>query len=284
MLRSIFIQLLLANLSIAASQTCIWKDGSTAENFVPCADSTQTSGNCCLNGEACLDTGLCYGALGLVYRGACINQWGGGDCPTYCDAVTDKWANLYPCAFGGTGSTFGPESFWCGADGTEMCTATNESFILKIPSPGNVKEVETTAPSSAASASSTSSIGSSTSTGPATTSTSSSTSTNSAAAQETGKDEVSGDSNNGAAIGLGVALGAVILLWAASAFWLFRINRKQKATIAMLSGATSMEPKNESDGRGMYQQPDVHTEMEGHLVGSELDNSVRKPLPVELGY
>lgn len=114
MLRVFFIWLLLVDISIAASQTCIWKDGSTAENFVPCANSTQTSGNCCLNGEACLDTGLCYGALGLIYRGACINEWGGGDCPTYCDAgeifpvliqparnantnfailVTDKWAN-----------------------------------------------------------------------------------------------------------------------------------------------------------------------------------------------
>ncbi|KAH6710894.1 hypothetical protein BKA61DRAFT_105756 [Leptodontidium sp. MPI-SDFR-AT-0119] len=277
MLRVFFIWLLLVDISIAASQTCIWKDGSTAENFVPCANSTQTSGNCCLNGEACLDTGLCYGALGLIYRGACINEWGGGDCPTYCDAVTDKWANLYPCAFGGSGSTFGPESFWCGADGTDMCTATNESFILKIAAPGNVKKVETT------SSASTSSTGSSTLTGSATSSPVTSTSTSPGAAQETGQDKESGDSNNGVAIGLGVALGVVVLLWAASAFFLFRKNRQQKAMIAMLSGATSVEPKDEPDGRGLYRQPNEHTEMEGHIVGSELDNSPRKPMPVELG-
>jgi hypothetical protein len=27
---------------------------------------------------------MCYGGVGLVYRGACINEWG-GDCLTYCD-------------------------------------------------------------------------------------------------------------------------------------------------------------------------------------------------------
>lgn len=82
---------------------------------------------------------------------------------------------------------------------------------------------------------------------------------------------------------IGVTLGVVTLLWAVSAFWLFRANRRQKTSIAMLSGWTSGEPRYEPDGRGVYQQPDSRTEMEGHIVGSELDNSVRKALPVELG-
>jgi hypothetical protein len=68
------------------------KDGSEATNFLPCGNSTATSGNCCLKGEACLDTGLCYGGIGLVYRGACVNEWG-GDCVTYCDDVSSVWAN-----------------------------------------------------------------------------------------------------------------------------------------------------------------------------------------------
>ncbi|KAG4442805.1 hypothetical protein IFR05_001686 [Cadophora sp. M221] len=158
-----------------------------------------------------------------------------------------------------------------------MCTATNESFILKIAAPGNAKKVETT--SSALS----SSTGSSTSTGSTTSSPAIPTSNSLGAAQETGQDKESVDSNNGVAIGLGVALGIVVLLWAASAFLLFRKNRQQKAMIAMLSGETFVEPKDEPDGRGVYRQPNERTEMEGHIVGSELDNSPRKPLPVELG-
>ena len=86
MLLTIVLRLLLIEISFAVLQTCIWRDGSVAENYVPCADSTQTSGSCCFTGEACLDTGLCYGRLGLIYRGACINEWGGRGCPTYCDA------------------------------------------------------------------------------------------------------------------------------------------------------------------------------------------------------
>lgn len=81
----LLIQLMLFEVSIAiVAQTCIWRDGSIATNFLPCGNSTATTGSCCLSGESCLGSGLCYGSIGLVYRGACINTWG-GDCPTYCD-------------------------------------------------------------------------------------------------------------------------------------------------------------------------------------------------------
>jgi hypothetical protein len=66
------------------SQTCIWNNGDPAEDFVPCVNSTVSSGGCCKPGETCLSSGLCYGNIGLVYRGACINVWG-ADCVTYCD-------------------------------------------------------------------------------------------------------------------------------------------------------------------------------------------------------
>jgi hypothetical protein len=71
------------------SQTCIWKNGDLAEDFVPCANSTVSSGSCCKPGETCLSSGLCYGNIGLVYRGACINEWG-GDCVTYCDNYGER--------------------------------------------------------------------------------------------------------------------------------------------------------------------------------------------------
>ena len=84
----LFTQLILFQVQISRAtieQTCVWSDGSIATGLLPCANSTATSGRCCFAGEACLASGLCYGSLGLVYRGACINSWGGGDCPTYCD-------------------------------------------------------------------------------------------------------------------------------------------------------------------------------------------------------
>jgi hypothetical protein len=38
-----------------------------------------------MQGETCLESGLCYGAIGLVYRGACANIWDSGSCLTYCE-------------------------------------------------------------------------------------------------------------------------------------------------------------------------------------------------------
>jgi hypothetical protein len=86
MLRNVLLgfALLISGALADVIQTCTWKDGSVAQNYLPCGNSTATSGPCCLEGETCTENGLCYGSVGLVYRGACINEWG-GDCLTYCD-------------------------------------------------------------------------------------------------------------------------------------------------------------------------------------------------------
>ena len=62
---------------------CFWPDNTLAVNYLPCQDQPNTS--CCFAGEACLDSGLCYGALGLVYRGACTgSDYAGSACPQQC--------------------------------------------------------------------------------------------------------------------------------------------------------------------------------------------------------
>ncbi|CZT03265.1 uncharacterized protein RAG0_10078 [Rhynchosporium agropyri] len=102
------------------------------------------------------------------------------------------------------------------------------------------------------------------------------------AAKDPNKEEISRESSNSVAIGLGVALGLVVLLWAVSAFWQFRTNRKQKATIAQLTGSMIVEVKDDPYCRGGYQQ--AHAEVERDVVGSELDSSARKAQPAELGH
>jgi hypothetical protein len=76
-------QLLLLDVAFAITQTCVGSDGKVVDGYLPC-NASATSGTCCKGGEACLDTGLCYGGLGLVYRGACINKWDPATCLTYC--------------------------------------------------------------------------------------------------------------------------------------------------------------------------------------------------------
>jgi hypothetical protein len=105
--RALFLQLLLIHVPFAISQTCVWKDGTKATDYVPCNEGA-TSGSCCHAGEACLKSGLCYGAPGLPYRGACVNKWGSEGCPTYCDDGKHSYSmgppeiilswSLYSCA------------------------------------------------------------------------------------------------------------------------------------------------------------------------------------------
>lgn len=52
------------------SSSCTFPNGQQATGFIVC-DPTAAQSSCCLEGEACLQNGLCYGAIGLVYRGAC---------------------------------------------------------------------------------------------------------------------------------------------------------------------------------------------------------------------
>ena len=79
--RCLLSQALLAACVFAIPQTCVFESG-TADDYVPC-NPNASQGTCCYQGEACLDSGLCYGQLG-VYRGACINDWSSDSCVTYC--------------------------------------------------------------------------------------------------------------------------------------------------------------------------------------------------------
>ena len=67
------------------AQTCKWKNGQDAIDFYAC-DPTAAQSSCCLQGEACVNNGLCYGSLGIPYRGACVGGWGNDTaCPTFCN-------------------------------------------------------------------------------------------------------------------------------------------------------------------------------------------------------
>jgi hypothetical protein len=52
------------------SGSCAFPNGQQATGYVVC-NPTASQSSCCLEGEACLQDGLCYGAIGFMYRGAC---------------------------------------------------------------------------------------------------------------------------------------------------------------------------------------------------------------------
>src|SRR4051794_14141968 len=52
------------------SGSCAFPNGQQATGYVVC-NPTASQTSCCLEGEACLQNGLCYGAIGFMYRGAC---------------------------------------------------------------------------------------------------------------------------------------------------------------------------------------------------------------------
>ncbi|OBT97884.1 hypothetical protein VE01_03932 [Pseudogymnoascus verrucosus] len=129
--RGLLLSVILAYFPLAISQTCVWQDGSTATGYAPCI-SGATSGTCCHSGEACLASGLCYGAPGLMYRGACVDSWDTPDCLTFCKEYLPYWANIYPCT-DGVGAD-NPKNFWCGSPLLKTCSA-DEGKLFKI-SPG----------------------------------------------------------------------------------------------------------------------------------------------------
>ncbi|CZR51606.1 uncharacterized protein PAC_01483 [Phialocephala subalpina] len=271
--RFLFTQLMLFEVSLATvAQTCVWKDGSIATGFLPCTtNSTATSGNCCLNGETCLSSGLCYGNIGLVYRGACINTWG-GECVTYCDDIASEWANLLPCPFANTGSSDGPQSFWCGADGTSACVASNESHFITVNPSAATRILTATSSASVA-----------TSTGGTTTSGASGGATLGAATTSGGSKETtsaaasSGSSSNGTAIGLGVGLGVLALAAVAAGFWALRSYRRQKAQLEELHAHAMQQGK---QGAFVDYQPKPEINTYGGPVYREMDS--RPPFPTEL--
>lgn len=129
-------------------------ESGVAENYTAC-DPNASQGTCCLQGEACLESGLRYGSLGLVYRGACINEWSSDGHLTYCAdslsnwnfisqrrnlekcrvrglAVSQNWAKLYSCTSG---------YLWCGNDTETQCSTTSGT-LLDIK-PGDVTKILT---------------------------------------------------------------------------------------------------------------------------------------------
>src|SRR5215472_15738831 len=79
---SIFILLSFVPSCLTQTQ-CFWPNSSVAVNYLPCKIQPNTP--CCFAGEACLESGLCYGKLGLVYRGACtVSNDPAAGCPQYC--------------------------------------------------------------------------------------------------------------------------------------------------------------------------------------------------------
>ena len=50
--------------------SCSFPNGQQAAGYAVC-DPTASQSSCCFEGEACLQDGLCYGAIGFMYRGAC---------------------------------------------------------------------------------------------------------------------------------------------------------------------------------------------------------------------
>ncbi|KFZ20226.1 hypothetical protein V502_03262 [Pseudogymnoascus sp. VKM F-4520 (FW-2644)] len=159
--RALLLSVVVAHLPLAISQTCVWKDGTKATNYVPC-QSGATSGTCCHAGEACLASGLCYGEPGLMYRGACVDSWDTPDCLTYCKEFLPYWANIYPCN-DGLGAN-NPTMFWCGSPTLKTCSA-DEGKLFKV-SPGVAVKIiprsSTTVQSSSQTSSPTSSLPSST--------------------------------------------------------------------------------------------------------------------------
>jgi hypothetical protein len=87
--KALLSQWLVVPASLAVNfQTCIWKNGDPAEGFIP-VSVQQHHQAAAAAGETCLSSGLYCGNIGLVYQGACANEWG-GDCITYCDEYGER--------------------------------------------------------------------------------------------------------------------------------------------------------------------------------------------------
>ncbi|KAF8853152.1 hypothetical protein BDZ45DRAFT_84503 [Acephala macrosclerotiorum] len=267
--KPILTQLMLFEVSLATvAQTCVWKDGSIATGFVPCTtNSTTASGNCCLNGETCLSSGLCYGNIGLIYRGACLNTWG-GDCPTYCD-------DILPCPFANTGSSDGPQSFWCGADGTTACVASNESHFITVNPSAATRILTSTSSASAAT-----STGGTTTSGASGGATSGAATTSSGSKESTSAASSSGSSSNGTAIGLGVGLGVLAIAAVGAGLWALRSHRRQRAQLEELHAHAIQQGQQGALMDYQLGEPKLEINTYGGPVHQEMDS--RPPFPTEL--
>lgn len=79
------IALLLLLASAVHSQAGISKETFFTLGFSICSEELSSSGTCCPQGEACLDTGLCFGGAGLLNRRACVDIWESSPYLTFCE-------------------------------------------------------------------------------------------------------------------------------------------------------------------------------------------------------
>ncbi|KAH6999907.1 hypothetical protein EDB80DRAFT_896389 [Ilyonectria destructans] len=116
--------LILSALIGLATAICYFPSGGeTGDEYKPCgADNTNWS-TCCLEGDMCLENGLCQEVDGDRYRGPCDNPEGNG-CYQVCKAVfgleyVDRCTSNHYCCLGNATSC-------CNNNATEQFTVYNE--------------------------------------------------------------------------------------------------------------------------------------------------------------
>ena len=173
-------------------------------------------------------------------------------------------STVYPCAFANSGSSWGPQNWWCGPMGTNICTNdTGSHFVQMAPSVG--VKLLTSATSTSASA------------------------TGKATGTTIGPNDsqlcspVASSTNNGAIIALGVALGVTLIACAVLGVCLVRSYRKQKAQIPPVQAWPPKQeyypPSFKADTNTLGVYP---SEMTGLPPSTELD-AARQQVWVELG-
>lgn len=224
------------------ARSCYWPNGTDVavgnNSYFPCSSSGPSS--CCLEGEACLSNGLCYGAeWGNTYRGACTDStWTTSYCPQLCLAEGDSmfklqlasrvnvgadkmnkgiwpWANIFNCESG---------QWWCGGSGSTWCKSGTNAFLynwshgtvlgIATNSSGVLASSKSTSTATAVSSSSTGSTAGSSSTASGDASAATATVTVTAAAT-TDDDKVSKSVPIGVGVGVGVPLALAAIAFAA---------------------------------------------------------------------
>ncbi|KAL4906365.1 hypothetical protein BDW74DRAFT_177379 [Aspergillus multicolor] len=223
---------------VHAETECTWPDGSIAEGYAPC-NPTASKSACCLVGEICMTSGLCYGKVGLNYRGACMGEWDDVNiCPDACNSLNgsiSSFVNIWPCD--GQGQT-APMKYWCGNGESTPCETTttkgaDNGMFLEIGGKGTKDSFNALRILSEDSSSSSSTATSSTSTSTSTTAvkpTESAANTNATADTnpEPGENSTSTDTGKMAAVGAGVGVPLLVISLALGAWstWERRAGKK----------------------------------------------------------
>ncbi|RDW86626.1 uncharacterized protein DSM5745_03268 [Aspergillus mulundensis] len=249
-----------------AETQCTWPDGSEAKGYAPCDPNAEKSA-CCLVGEICLTSGLCYGKVGLNYRGACMGEWDDVNiCPDACNSLngsSSSFVNIWPCD--GQGNT-APMKYWCGNGESTPCETTttkgaDNGLFLDIGGKGTRDSFNPQRILSADSSSALSTANSSTSTSTSTTAvkpTESAANTNATADANLDTEEDSASTDTGKIVavgaGVGVPLLVVSLVLAAWALWERRARKKLLQKIAAGMGGNASYPARQSAAKQLPDQ------------------------------